>query len=461
MNQLQDYRGDEITVSDRSALEKYETALEQLQCYHGDPVETVDEALKEDPDFVMAHCLRAHCGSAMADGQFSEHIRESLAALDSVTDQGNERERMHVAATRAWLEGRFKTSVEILESILVDYPRDVLALQIAHLSDFYLGDSHNLRDRVARVLPRYDESTPGYGYALGMYAFGLEECNEYARAEEIGRKAVGINPADVWGIHAVAHVLEMQGQQSEGIEWYTTREQDWAPDNGFAMHNWWHLSLYYLDLLQIDKVLEIYDNSLSESSVALEMLDASALLWRLQLMGEDTGDRWESLADKWEPTIEWGGYYCFNDCHAIMSFVATGRDQQANQMIEKMTQAAQNDNYSAWMVREVGLPVSHALRAFGSSDYGVAVDHLLKIRYTANRFGGSHAQRDIIAQTLIESAIRAGRLNQARALLSERAANKSTSPVTWRNTARVLESLQLKEEAETARRQVDILLTRQ
>ena len=450
MTQLLDNRAVPTTVSSQKALDLYETALVQLQSYKGDPVETIDQAIAEDPQFVMGHCLRAHCGSAMADAKFSDHLRESLNAAEAVAEHGSAREKAHVGATRAWLNGQFKESADILESILVDHPRDILALQIAHLSDFYLGDAHNLRDRIARVLPAYDEDMPGYGYALGMYAFGLEECNEYTRGEQVGHKALEINSADVWALHAVAHVMEMQGRQKEGIELYESRQSDWAPDNEFATHNWWHLALYYLDLQNTDQVLEIYDASIADGSVALEMLDASALLWRLHLADVDVGERWNTLAGKWEKTISHSGYYCFNDCHAIMAFVAAGRESSANEVMSLLRQTAEQDNYSAWMVRQVGLPVAEALVAFGEGRYARAAELLSAIRYRANQFGGSHAQRDLISQTLIESAIRAKQLNFARALLAERSARKYSSPQTWTNTARVAELMQMHDEAERA-----------
>ncbi len=458
MNQLNDNRGLAMTIASQTALDHFESALSQMLSYTGDPVETIEQAIAEDPEFVLGHCLRAHAGGVMADAAFCDHVRESVINAEALVDKANDRERKHIAAARNWLEGNFDQATELLESVLVDYPRDTLALLISHLFDFYRGDAHNLRDRVARVLPQYPEDSAEYGYALGMYAFGLEECNEYSIAEETGKKAVEMNAGDVWAIHAVAHVMEMQGRQDDGIDWYESRVNDWSVDNGFAVHNWWHLALYYLDLHRIDKVLEIYDNSIFDGTVALEMLDASALLWRLHLMGIDTGDRWNVLSDKWAETVEQAGYYCFNDVHAVLAFVGSGRFDLADKMVNQLKSGASNSNGSGSMIRNVGLPVGEAIVAFGRGDYGGCTDLLSKVRYTANHFGGSHAQRDVISQTLIESATRSGRLNYARALLSERAAKKSTSPVTWQKTASVLEQLQCGDEAERAKRKAESLL---
>jgi hypothetical protein len=77
------------------------------------------------------------------------------------------------------------------------------------------------------------------------------------------------------------------------------------------------------------------------------------------------------------------------------------------------------------------------LRVAGTTQ---AIVPLTEIRPYANRFGGSHAQRDIVHLTLVEAALRAGRLNLARALIAERTELKRTSPFNWRLAARVLEA---------------------
>ena len=58
---------------------------------------------------------------------------------------------------------------------------------------------------------------PDYGKVLGMSAFALEECGAYEEAERRGRRAVEIDPTDIWATHAVAHVMEMTGRQRDGI----------------------------------------------------------------------------------------------------------------------------------------------------------------------------------------------------------------------------------------------------
>ena len=73
--------------------------------------------------------------------------------------------------------------------------------------------------RIEAALPAWDDTMPGYHAILGMHAFGLEENGHYAQAESSGRRAVELEPRDGWAHHAVAHVMEMQCRQRDGIAW--------------------------------------------------------------------------------------------------------------------------------------------------------------------------------------------------------------------------------------------------
>jgi hypothetical protein len=220
----------------------------------------------------------------------------------------------------------------------------------------------------------------------------------------------------------------------------TSRAADWAPDNGFAFHNWWHLALYHLDLGQHDRTLEIYDAGIrpKRSEAPLQMLDASALLWRLHLRGADLGQRWAELADTWEMRVE-DAYYAFNDMHAMMAFVASGRETAARRLLDILVRRLDSGGTNAMMTRDVGLPVCRAIQAFGRGNYSTTIEELMPVRQIAHRVGGSHAQRDVLSLTLIEAAMRAKHVPLARALAFERTELKPTSPFNWSLTARARE----------------------
>ena len=452
MHSLTDPRGVPVGTAAPRNIDALERAHALALGFAGDAVGEIDAALARAPDFIMGHLLKAGLLTQAMETRVYASMRAALEAAEALAAHANERERGHMRAVRAWVEGDFSGAVRHWDAVLLEYPRDLLALQLAHLSDVLLGDVVNLRDRVARVLPEWDEDTPGYGWVLGFYAFGLCENRDFGRSEEMGRHAVTLNPRDAYAIHAVAHVHEMQGRQEDGIAWMTDRRDAWSGGT-FANHLWWHLALYHLDIGQVERVVEIYDRHLRgepKSDERYQELDAAALLWRLSLLGHDVGPRWRELADKWAPAAT-DSLYAFNDVHAMMTFVADGRHDLADRVLsanERHVQRGRDDNVA--MTREVGLPFCRAQHAFARGDYEEATDRLLPIRHQTHRLGGSHAQRDIIAHTLIEAALRAGRFALARSLINERIALKPTSPQAWHMLARAREGLGERERAATA-----------
>jgi len=432
-----DIYGVEHSTDNAKSVERYQEAVNLLLGFFNDPLEVIDQALAEDPGFVMGHCFKAGLLTTFAEKSVEADLFASLKSAEALAGNANDRERLHMAAARAWAEGDFTRSGRLYGEIAIAYPRDIFAVQVSHLGCFYLGQSRWLRDRMAQVLPEWREGDPGYGYLLGMHAFGLEEMNEFARAEEAGRKAVESFKGDAWAVHAVAHAMEMQGRTDDGISWMETQAENWSPNNFFAYHNWWHTALYHLDRGDHARVLEIYDSGVraEPSEAGLELVDASALLWRLHLEGADVGERWGDVADKWQgPSGD--GYYAFNDFHAALAYVATGRGAEAEAIVASLEAAAGGDGTNAMMAREVGLPASRAILAFGLGDYAETVERLAELRLSANRFGGSNAQRDLIDWTLVEAAIRAGDGTRARAFVNERLDRKPNSPVVRAHAAR-------------------------
>ena len=425
---LTDQLGNSVSVRNRSALDLYDQAVNLFAFYRTDPMATIDEALARDPGFIMGHCFKAGLLATTSERGCQAGIAEALAAAERHIGHALERERMHLNAARAWLNGDFAGAAKLYGDICAEYPRDFLALQIAHLMDFLLGNASMLRDRPAQVLRAWGASDPLRGAVLGMRSFGLEECGAYDDAEALGRRAIELNPADIWAAHAVAHVFEMRGQTRAGIEFIKESSPAWSEHNFLAFHNWWHLALFHLDEGNCDAALAVYDTRIRPvpTRVAGEMVDASALLWRLRLRRVDVGDRWMELARSWEALGD-DGYYAFNDVHALMAFLATGNQRQAQRILDGLDAAARRKDTNAMMSRDVGLPVARALSAFEGQAFEITVDELQRVRAFAQRYGGSHAQRDLLQLTATEAALRADRPSLARALIAERLAHKPES----------------------------------
>ena len=427
---MKDARDLTVSTSSAKALEHFETALTQFHSYTGDPLATMQQALQADPEFALAHLFNAFAMYTASEQRYLPAVRESIAKASALKAKMNSRERDLLDAAELLAAGKWRDASRAFDSILIEYPRDALAIQTAHLMDFFQGDALNLRNRISRVLPHWSEQTPGYSYILGMHAFGLEECNQYPEAERAARRALELQPRDGWAVHAVTHVMEMQGRIAEGIEWLQSRESDWAPDNMFAPHNWWHLALFNMDLGDFDTALDLFDQKLMgpQTDMILVLLDATALLWRLRLEGVDVGDRFERVADVWAAKLEAeAGFYAFNDVHAMMSFAATGRTDEVARLRRAMRNAAKGKESNAAMTREVGLPLADGLASFANKRYMEAIDAIEPVRDTANLFGGSHAQRDLLTLTLIDASIHAGDQRRARHYIAERQTHKPTA----------------------------------
>lgn len=429
---LDDHRGLAVSTTSSRALEHFETAIAQFHAYRGDPLATLDDAIAADPDFAMAHLAKAFVIVTASEGRYLPVARDHVQRAGALVGRCNERERALSAAARLLVDGHWQAACRALDAVLREWPCDALAVQTAHLMDFYRGDALNLRNRVARVLPAWSAALPGYSYLLGMHAFGLEECNQYQQAEATARRALELTPTDGWAVHAATHVMEMQGRVDDGIAWLTSRATDWAtPDNAFAPHNWWHLALFHLDRGDYAAALELYDQRIDGplADMMLVLIDCTSLLWRLRLEGVDVGERFERVADRWQgKAAEERGFYAFNDLHALFAFAATGRRADCERVLAELADtAATAGGDNAAMARDIGMPLAQAMMRFAEGRFGAAAECIDAVRDRAQGFGGSHAQRDVLSLTLIEAAIRGGERNLARHVLAERQVHKPTA----------------------------------
>jgi tetratricopeptide (TPR) repeat protein len=401
---LADRWGVPVLRASPAGMAAFNRAVESLLALAGDPVAEAEAAVAAAPDMVLAQVYRAYLSlyAMTADG-----IAAAAAILDGLDGAGAEREALHLRAARAWAAGDWTGAARALERALVAHPRDALALKVAQDLYFFLGRRLDLRDVAARVLAHWPPGQPGWGYVQGIYAFGLEENGDYRAAQARAEAALAVNPRDVWSVHAVAHVHEMEGRHRDGVAFLTATAPDWQ-DSYFAVHNWWHRGLYHLELGETGAALALYDGFIRarRSLEWLDIVDAAALLWRLALYGADLGDRAARLADDIAPLLESAPVYVFNDWHAVMAFGLDGRNDRCARVLADNQRLATGTNRAR--AERAGLALLRGFGAFAAGRFDDALDQLIDIRDAASAVGGSHAQRDVIDLTLIAAAARPG-----------------------------------------------------
>jgi tetratricopeptide (TPR) repeat protein len=374
-------------------------ALAEFLAHRGDPLAMARAA----PRSVQSRIIEASlllCSRYVGDFRAAGQMYAQLCALDL-----NAQEALHVRAIGAAAHGDYAGACRIYDEILAQAPRDALALAAAQVFDYYLGDAQSQLARATRASKAWKAGMPGYHAVLALHAYALQECGDYEAAEEAAQRALALQPWDLRAHHAMAHVMEMQGRFEQAIRWMGGRSRLWSGAGAASTHLWWHIALYHLELGAPQRSLAIYDHRMQGGALS-ELIDASALLWRLHLAGVDVSSRCRSLAARWSPHA--GDAHCaFNDLHAMMAFVAAGRQDLASRVLaaqERRVGKPWGANHD--MTRLVGLPACRALEAFGNGDYVRAERLLRALPPVAHRIGGSHAQRDVLHLTRSAAAAR-------------------------------------------------------
>jgi len=411
-----------VRAADGSAVALLDQAIEDLVALSGDPVGGAEAAIAADGELALARIYRAYLSLYGTTAEGAAEAGTLIKPVEAAAGPLPPRERHHLAAARAWADGDWQAAARALERALVANPRDLLALKVAQDLYFFLGNRLELRDVAARVLPAWPEDDPAWGYVQGIWAFGLEENGDYRAAETAARNSLARNPRDVWGVHALAHVFEMEGRHEPGVSLLSSSSPDWS-GSYFAVHNWWHLGLYLLELGRVSDALALYHERVraARSTEWLDIVDAAALLWRLSLYGTDVAAPAAVLAADISDLVDVPAYI-FNDWHAVMTFGLAGDHARNGRVIAGNRRLTAPTNRQA--AERAGLRLLEGFAAFAAGEPATTVDLLIDIRPEAHAVGGSHAQRDAIDLTLIAAAARSGQAALARALVTERTARK-------------------------------------
>jgi tetratricopeptide (TPR) repeat protein len=422
---MHDLHGLALTTSSAAATEAFNRTLRSYLGYRTDLSEHLKASIAADPSFALAHCAKGYFMMLTYNRANVPVAAVAHRAAADLAVAATWREKMHVSALGAWITGDLEQALQAWEHVLQAHPTDVLALRLSHFNYFWLGRAAPMRASVERLLPSWHEGLAAYGTLLSCLSFGLEECGEFAAAERAGRRAVELDPADVWGTHAVAHVLEMQGRREEGIRWLAGLGRHWSQANNVVHHLWWHRAMFHLERREFDEVLDLYDRRFRDLASPLvtampdlyiDVQNAASMLFRLERHGIDVGTRWEEIADKAEARI--------GDClsaftlpHWMMALAATKRDAAASRLLQALRDYGSTAATTASVVRDVGVPVCEAVLAHRQGQHARVLLLMGPVLDKLHLLGGSHAQRDVLEQLYLDASMKADRRMEARALL--------------------------------------------
>ena len=441
-----DTRGLPVSIASAEAATAYDHLVAGYLTYRADTPARLAALLEADPDAVLGHCMQGYFAMLGFKQAIIPVARDAARTAQSLAAGATPRERSHIAALTAWSEGELDRAVAVWESILRDHPHDAVAFRLAHFVNFWLGRPQDMVASVERVLPAWSKDTPGYSMLLGCRCFALEEAGNYLDAEPSGRRAIELDAGDLWAAHAVAHVLEMQGRRSEGIQWITMLAPNWEGSHNLQHHLWWHCALFMLEHGDHAAALELYDTrfrnlaaplTVASPDVYIDVQNSASILFRLQRLGVEVGTRWEELADKAEARI--------GDClsaftlpHWLMALTATGRTAAAERLIEAVRVFAKGRGTLPPIVRDYVLPIGEAQLAHAAGRHADAVALMRPAIGGMYQLGGSHAQQDVLEQLFVDAALKAGSTDDVRLALERVQGLRAIPPeryVGWREAA--------------------------
>ncbi|MFT3803906.1 MAG: tetratricopeptide repeat protein [Burkholderiaceae bacterium] len=451
----QDWLGNAVSTDSETTLAGIDDFIDGFLAYETKAVNIL-KAADEAPDNCLANAYAALFYMFLESRGAPAAARPYLDRAEAAAAAATRREQMTTAIVRAWVDGDIARVLKLSHQVAGEFPRDLAMVKQAQYHYFNLGNCAGMLSMADKVLDR-NLDVP---YMHGLAAFGYEQCHLLDEAEAAASRAISMKRKEPWAHHAMAHVLLTRGRVQEGLAFMTDVSETWQDLNSFmSTHNWWHLALFLISQGRYDEVLDLYDRHIwgISKEYSQDQIGAVSLLMRLELVGVDVGDRWNDLGTYLKARVD-DFVQPFLSMQYLYGLARAGLSE-ADELMENMRAfAAQAPELTREAWGAVCVTASEGLLAHARGDYesafrrmGAAVPRLLEI-------GGSHAQRGLFEQILLDSMIRTARYAQAQQMLERlRAYDPVSIPVNLA-LVEVYEHLDLSREAVQARKRIAAVL---
>ncbi len=423
---LKNRSGLTITTNSPAAADLYQEGLDLVLSQNYGPDVKLEAAIEADEGFAMAHVVQAYVLHLQTNVPAARAAAEKAVELSA----GCSREEQQIARiVHSFTHGKGTEAIGLVHEHLDEFPTDTLAMRVAQRLYMLGCFGSGVPDFPNHLMAMMQKVAPANGddwAFLGQYAFAHHETNQPEKAMDLATRSLEGNPQNAVASHSVTHSYFEQGDAANGGRWLGDWLDGWDRRASYNTHLSWHLALFELAQGRYNQALDLYETHIRPGVQARNLAnlqDAASLMWRLQIYsGEEPGKPWNEVRDMALPAADSPGP-AFRDCHAALAFAGAGDAESTQKFVDRVkAQGEKGDDLS----REMILPIALGAAAFAAGDYDEAADLMGPTYPMLARIGGSHAQREVFEDTLLETYIRAGRYDDARAMLDERLSRRSS-----------------------------------
>jgi tetratricopeptide (TPR) repeat protein len=418
---FEDLYGLPVSTPSDTAARAYRRGIELMLSAWPGGSEALELAIEADPDFALAHAARSRLH--LIYGEMPSAQEKAADARKLVARSGTAREKSHVEILALTTEGQSAKALEMALDHLDSWPRDALILSLP-LGAFGLFAFSGMADHDQARVDLCERHARHYGddwWFLTYLGWSHTENGSVAAGREITERAFDIRRENAHALHALAHAMFEDGSTDDAEALIS----GWLPsyDRSGLMygHVAWHQALLALERGDTGKAGRIYferiQPSVTQAAPLNAMTDGVSLLWRLQASGHPVpDDAWRELADYAERRFPRAGN-SFIDVHMAMLAAMTGNSTAMEARTADLEARRASGRLPAG---SVVTDICRAARAFAEQDFPACVRILQPVAADVVRIGGSHAQREMIEDTLLIALMKSGEAAKARDLLDRR-----------------------------------------
>ncbi len=436
---ITDRYGLQLSTSSDAAAAKYRCGIDlMLSAWPGAAV-CFEEAITADPSFALAHMARGRVHQMYAEPVAA---REKAALAKSLSTSTSTREQSHINVLALSIDGQSGNATTAAEQHLETWPRDALVLSML-LGAFGLYAFSGRADHDAARVAVCERHARHYGpdwWFLTYLGWSHTEAGNAGAGRALTERALSIRPQNANAAHALSHALFEQGELPACETYLTAFMPSYDRAGILNGHLSWHQALAALEKDDVAEALRLYEErikpAVSYATPLNAFTDAASLLWRAGLSSNAALPN-TTLESCWAETSAYAARMfpnpglAFADVHFALT--AAGR-HQAPVVTERLDKLRAMEAAAKLTAGTVVVDLTRGLQAFAASDYAGAIVALAAAQSDTVRIGGSHAQRELIEDTLIVAYLRSGQPEKARVLIDQRLHRRpSARDQAWRS----------------------------